>query len=66
MNRDFRLDGVAPSRQALGAALLEDAALRASHSEIAAFALMADAKDDAAAAFYRHHGFVALDEGRRR
>ena len=29
-------------------------------SEIAAFALMVDAKDERAAAFYRHHGFIAL------
>lgn len=50
----------------LGAALLWDAAMRASRSEIAAFALMVDAKDDTAAAFYQHHGFVALDEGQRR
>ena len=50
----------------LGAALLWDAVLRASRSEIAAFALVVDAKDDMAAAFYQHHGFVALDEGQRR
>lgn len=50
----------------LGAALLWDAVLRASRSEIAAFALVVDAKDDTAAAFYQHHGFVALDEGQRR
>jgi GNAT superfamily N-acetyltransferase len=50
----------------LGAALLWDAILRASRSEIAAFALVVDAKDDTAAAFYQHHGFVALDEGQRR
>jgi len=41
----------------LGAALLADAALRALRSEVAVFALVADAKDDAAVAFYRHHGF---------
>ena len=50
----------------LGAALLWDAVLRASRSEIAAFALVVDAKDDTAAAFYQHHGFAALDEGQRR
>lgn len=41
----------------LGGALLADAALRAAQSEVAVFALIVDAKDDAAAAFYRHHGF---------
>lgn len=44
----------------LGAALLWDAALRASRSEVAIFALVVDAKDDAAEAFYRHHGFIKL------
>jgi len=41
----------------LGAALLADAALRAARSEVAVHALVVDTKDDAAAAFYRHHGF---------
>ncbi len=41
----------------LGGALLADAALRALRSEIAVFALVVDAKNDAAVAFYRHHGF---------
>ncbi len=41
----------------LGAALLADAAIRAARSEVAVFALVVDAKDDAAEAFYRHHGF---------
>lgn len=44
----------------LGAALLADALARAARSEIAAYALIVDAKDDTAAAFYRHHGFIAL------
>ena len=43
--------------QKLGAALLADAAVRASRSEVAVFALVVDAKDDTAQAFYRHHGF---------
>lgn len=42
----------------LGAALLVDAVTRALRAEIMAFAVVVDAKDDAAAAFYRHHGFV--------
>ena len=32
----------------------------AARSEIAAFALVAEAKDEAATAFYRHHGLIAL------
>lgn len=44
----------------LGGALLADALDRAAHSEIAAYALMVDAKDASAAAFYRHHGFIVL------
>ena len=43
----------------LGGALLADAVLRALRSEVAVFALVVDAKDDAAVAFYRHHGFEA-------
>lgn len=46
----------------LGAALLADALDRAARSEIAAFALMVDAKDEVAAAFYRYHGFIALPD----
>lgn len=46
----------------LGGALLADALDRAVGSEIAAYALMVDAKDETAAAFYRHHGFIALPE----
>jgi len=48
--------------QGLGGALLADALDRAARSEIAAFALMVDAKDGAAAAFYRHHSFIALPD----
>lgn len=40
----------------LGGALLADAATRAMRSEVAVFALVVDAKDDAEA-FYVHHGF---------
>jgi GNAT superfamily N-acetyltransferase len=46
----------------LGAALLADALNRAVRSEIAAYALIVDAKDEAAAAFYLHHGFIALSD----
>lgn len=41
----------------LGAALLANATARALRSDIAAHMLVADAKDDRAAAFYKHHGF---------
>ena len=51
--------------QGLGAALLADALTRALNSDIAAFALIVDAKDDAAAAFYRHHGFIAFEDNPR-
>ncbi|OPY60309.1 MAG: Acetyltransferase (GNAT) family protein [Syntrophorhabdaceae bacterium PtaU1.Bin034] len=44
--------------QGLGGALLADALIRVVNSEIAAYALVTDAKDDAATAFYRHHGFL--------
>ena len=44
----------------LGAALVADALTRSMSSEIAAFALIVDAKDDNASAFYRHHGFLPL------
>ena len=33
---------------------------RALHAEIAAFAIVVDAKDDAAQAFYKHYGFIAF------
>ena len=46
----------------LECALLADALVRAARSEIAAFAMMVDATDDAAVAFYRHNGFIALPE----
>lgn len=44
----------------LGSGLLWDAGLRALRSEVAVFALVVDAKDEQAASFYRHHGFVAF------
>lgn len=48
--------------QGLGGAMLADALARAARAEIAAYALMVDAKDEAAAAFYRHHGFIPLQD----
>ena len=47
-------------KQGLGGALLADAFTRSVRSEIAAFALVVDAKHESAARFYMHHGFVAL------
>ncbi len=46
--------------QGLGGALLADALTRAASSEIAAYALIVDAKNESAANFYRHHGFIAM------
>ncbi len=46
--------------QGLGSALLADALNRAIRSEIAAYALIVDAKDESSAAFYKYHGFIAL------
>lgn len=51
--------------QGLGGALLADALDRAARAEIAAYALMVDAKDESAADFYRHHGFIALPDSPR-
>lgn len=48
--------------QGLGGALLADALERAARSEIAAFSLVVDAKDESAAAFYRYHSFIALPD----
>jgi len=47
--------------QGLGGALLVNALARAASADIGAYAMTADAKDEAAAAFYRHHGFLAFE-----
>jgi len=44
----------------LGAALVADALLRASHSDIAAHLMVVDAKDEKAARFYEHLEFERL------
>ena len=44
----------------LGGALLWDSAVRATRSDMAVFALVVDAKDGRAEAFYRHHGFASF------
>ena len=60
VDQDFRGQG-------LGSAMLVDAARRVIESDIAAFALIVDAKDAQAVAFYEHHGLSRLDaEGARR
>ncbi|MCB9942980.1 MAG: GNAT family N-acetyltransferase [Geminicoccaceae bacterium] len=43
----------------LGGALLFDAVQRAGRSEVGMHAMIVEAKDAAAEAFYRHHGFAA-------
>lgn len=47
------------SGQKLGSALIADAIVRAAASEVAVFAIIVDAKDDRAEAFYHHHGFAS-------
>jgi GNAT superfamily N-acetyltransferase len=42
----------------LGGALIMDAAARAARSDPAIFALLVDAKDKVAVAFYQRHGFL--------
>jgi GNAT superfamily N-acetyltransferase len=44
----------------LGASLLIDAIERSLRSDIVAFAMVVDAKDESGVAFYRHHGFEAF------
>jgi len=51
---------VAFQKRQLGAALLWDTGLRAMPSGMGVFALVVDAKDKVAAAFYEHHGFTAF------
>ena len=46
--------------QGLGGALLADALERCIRSEIAAYALVVDAKDSQAVNFYQHHGLIAF------
>jgi ribosomal protein S18 acetylase RimI-like enzyme len=46
--------------QNLGSAMLFDVIARAIRSDAAVFALVVYAKDEAAARFYRHHGFEAF------
>ena len=47
--------------QHLGSALVADALHRAVHADAAVFTMLVDAKDESAAAFYRHFGFIPLE-----
>ena len=50
----------------LGGALVADALLRATRSEVMAYAMVVDAKDEPAARFYAHLGFERLGDDKRR
>ena len=52
---DVRFQG-----KGLGGAMLADALERVLSSAPATYALLVDAKDEKAVAFYRHHGFISL------
>ena len=52
--------------QGLGRALVMDAAIRTSTLGIGAFALIVDAKDEAAVAFYEANGFLTIPNETRR
>jgi GNAT superfamily N-acetyltransferase len=49
-------------RRGYGRFLLADALLRAVRSEIASFAVVVDAKDDAARSFYEREGFLSFPD----
>jgi GNAT superfamily N-acetyltransferase len=48
-------------RQGLGSSLIADAALRVMNGDLKAFAILVDAKDKNAAAFYRLQGFLQFE-----
>ncbi len=50
----------------LGGALVADALLRSTRSEIVGHLMVVDAKDEAAASFYEHLGFEPLTDSRLR
>ncbi len=52
--------------QGLGGVLLADALMRTSRAELGVFAMVVDAKDEAAQRFYEHYGFVLLPGEARR
>lgn len=49
----------------LGALLLADALKRIAKAEIAAYALVVEAKDEKAVAFYRHFGFIPFQDAEK-
>jgi predicted N-acetyltransferase YhbS len=57
---------VAHQGKGLGGVLVADAIQRATRSDVLGYAMVVDAKDDAAAAFYAHLGFERLAEDGRR
>lgn len=52
--------------QGLGAALLGDALIRTARAELGVFAMLVEAKDEAAQRFYERYGFTALPGEERR
>lgn len=50
----------------LGSALVADALLRTARTELGVFAMLVDAKDEAACRFYEHFGFKRLIDHERR
>ena len=52
--------------QGLGGVLLADALTRCARAELGVFAMVVDAKDEAAQRFYEHYGFVLLPGDVRR
>jgi ribosomal protein S18 acetylase RimI-like enzyme len=53
------------ARAGLGGALLADAAMRTARAELKAFALVVEAKDENATAFYQRHGFQSFRDSER-
>jgi ribosomal protein S18 acetylase RimI-like enzyme len=51
--------------QGLGSTLLINAIYRCIRADIAAYAVIVNAKDDAAITFYRHHGILDLNAQER-
>lgn len=51
--------------QNLGGVLLVDAIAKAANTELGIYAVVVDAKDDAAVRFYEHHGFTPFESASR-
>lgn len=50
----------------IGSVLVADALMRAARAEIASYALVVEAKDEAAKAFYQHFGFIPFADAPRK